>query len=133
MSRAAVLHLLTTRPEPVRDKGEPRLRNERRLFPELGNCPARTKKKKKGREEAFRRPPSSLSRYLSLSLLPTKKTTQSIAPTAEEEEELNACDAWVAALVDAEIADEQQEAFHLESEQRSSTAVSPLASAVSVH
>lgn len=39
---------------------------------------------------------------------------ESIAPTAEEEEELDACDAWVAALVDAEIADEQQEAFFLQ-------------------
>ena len=50
------------------------------------------------------------------SFLPTTKKTpkQSIAPTAEEEEERDACDAWVAALVDAEIADEQQEALYLE-------------------
>lgn len=67
-----------------------------------------------------------------------KKKKKSIAPTAEEEEELDACDAWVAALVDAEIADEQQEAFHLENEQSSvvAAAAASLAaavSAVSVH
>jgi len=58
--------------------------------------------------------------------------TQSIAPTAEEEEELDACDAWVAALVDAEIADEQQEAFFLEQERREGALASAVA-AVSVH
>ena len=64
----------------------------------------------------------------------THTHAQSIAPTAEEEEELDACDAWVAALVDAEIADEQQEAFHLESENavRLAEAFSASASVVSV-
>ena len=41
---------------------------------------------------------------LHLSTLPQQE------PTPEEEEEIAACDAWVAALVDAELADEAQEA-----------------------
>ena len=70
----------------------------------------------------------------SFHLHPPPKKKKSIAPTAEEEEELDACDAWVAALVDAEIADEQQEAFHLESERELSLAeaFSASASVVSV-
>lgn len=65
---------------------------------------------------------------------PTEKK-QSIAPTAEEVEELDACDAWVAALVDAEIADEQQEAFYLEQQEseNASLALSSAVAAVSVH